>query len=133
MISSQAVSTWVINQILSYPGVAEKANIIAIAPYFDCDNIGNSTNSAYYAIGTPDDIISRCSNTLASMDGVITPYLNLTLAKNLNFSCYEAGTSISEQAPIYTGLDTPGLTDKFITANRDSRMQSIYRSILGKM
>jgi hypothetical protein len=103
VISSQAVSTWVINQILSYPGVAEKTNIIAIAPYFDCDSIGNRVNSAYYAIGTVDDIISRCTSTLSSLDSVLSPYSNLTTTRKFNFSCYEAGTSISEQEPIYSG------------------------------
>lgn len=95
VLSAQAVSTWVMNQILMVPGLSTKANIIAIAPYFDCDNIGNAVNSAYYSIGTVDDIISRCQNTLSTLDGVIKPYQQLAANLSLNFSCYEAGTAIS--------------------------------------
>ena len=74
VVSGQAVNVWVMRQAMSVPGLAAMANIIAIAPYFDCSNIGNSTNSAYYSIGSVDDIISRCDSTLSTMDSAITPY-----------------------------------------------------------
>lgn len=133
VLSGQAVSIWVMNQILSVPGLAAKTNILAIAPYFDCEEIGNAVNSAYYSIGQVDDIINRCQITIKSLDKYITPYQQLAANNSLNFSCYEAGTSISEQEPIYSGNDTPSLTPKMIAANRDPRMSAIYRSVLGRL
>jgi len=100
VLGGQAANTWVLQQILTVPGLAEIANIIAIAPYFDCDSIGNSTNAAYYALGTVDDILSRCEDTLPTLDPIIQPHQQLAANYSLNFSCYEAGTSISEDQTI---------------------------------
>jgi hypothetical protein len=48
----------------------------------------------------------------------------------IRLTFYESGTSISENNVIYTSVDTPGLTNLFISANQDARMKDIYRKIL---
>jgi len=90
------VSKWVADQILTGTGLQGVVHVIAGAPYYDCDNIGNNTNTAYYATQTPSDIITKCLNSFDS----ITPYLSIenqvSLAyNNLSMAAYEAGTSIS--------------------------------------
>lgn len=133
VVSSQAANTWVANQIFSVDGLKRKANILAIAPYFDCDSIGNSTNSAIYSGKTVADILNRCQNTLSSLDAVLYPYQQLATTLGLNFACYEAGTSISEEQTIINGIENPTLTALFIAANRDPQMRVIYGGILSKM
>lgn len=58
VISYQAVSKWVADQILSYSMTINGTNvalkdipnlILAAAPYYDCNNIGNAANTAIVA------------------------------------------------------------------------------------
>ena len=65
VVSYQAVSKWVADQILTYSTVingkivtlASVAGLIAAAPYYDCNNIGNSANVGLVAAGTPDTVL----------------------------------------------------------------------------
>ena len=83
------------DQILTGTGLQGVAHIIAGAPYYDCNNIGNLTNTAYFAGLTANDVISRCNSSFSSLD----PYLGIenTVAStyNLSIAAYESGTSIS--------------------------------------
>lgn len=97
VVSFQVVSQWVADQILSYPGLQSTAHIIAGAPYYDCNQIGNSTNTAYYAGLTPADIISRCNNTAIfdTLNTTLTIENKVASSYGLAMAAYEAGTSIS--------------------------------------
>ena len=72
VVSFQAVSQWVADQILTGTGLVGVAHIIAGGPYYDCDNIGNTANSAYYATLTPADIINRCNTSLSTLTPILT-------------------------------------------------------------
>lgn len=120
VISFQVVSKWVADQILSGTNLVGVANIVAGAPYYDCDSIGNYANTALYATLTPVDIINRCSSnsSFASMDPWLTTNNVVAKTYNLSMTAYEAGTSISEVQAIYNGGDNPSATVNFIAANR---------------
>lgn len=133
VISYQAVSKWVADQILTYPGLSSVVSLVAGGPYYDCNNIGNYANVATVATQTPADVIARCMDQtnfdtltaiLAIENQVSSAYNNLPMAT------YEAGTSISEQNTIYTGGDTPAATVNFIAANRDPGMYDVYKKLL---
>lgn len=95
VISYQAVSKWVADQILSGTNLVGVANIIAAAPYYDCNNIGNYQNTALYATLSPIDIINRCNSSFATMDPYFKVHNSVAKTYNLSLSAYESGTSIS--------------------------------------
>lgn len=51
------MSSWVADQIFTGTNLTGVVDIVAGAPYYDCDSIGNTTNTALYATLTPADII----------------------------------------------------------------------------
>lgn len=133
VISYQAVSQWVADQILTYPGLLKVVNVVASAPYYDCNNIGNTSNTAYIATQTPAAVIQQCSSdsSFAVLDG----YLNIGKAvsqtySNIPIATYESGTSISESSTIYSGSGNSAATANFIAANRDPNMYTIYKRLL---
>lgn len=71
------------------------AHIIAGGPYYDCNEIGNSINTAYYAGLTPSDVIARCNSSFSSIDPVLAIQNTVASTYNLSVSAYECGTSIS--------------------------------------
>lgn len=71
VISFQAVSKWVADQILVGTGLTGVVNVVAGAPYYDCDNIGNNTNTAFYATLKPQDVINKCQNSFSKLDQIL--------------------------------------------------------------
>ena len=132
VVSFQVVSKWVADQILSGTGLVDVAHIVAGAPYYDCDNIGNYANTALYAALTPVDIINRCNSSYASMDPWLTTNNVVAQTYTLSMAAYEAGTSISEVQAIYNGNDNPSATVNFIAANRAPPMYEIFKNVLNK-
>jgi len=133
VISYQAVSQWVADQILTYPGLLSVANVVASAPYYDCNNIGNSTNTAYLATQTPAAVIQQCSanSSFAVLNAVLAIGSNVSHTyNNISMATYEAGTSISETDTIYTGSENPAATTNFIAANESPSMYGIYKKLL---
>jgi len=124
------VSKWVADQILTGTGLVGVAHIIAGGPYYDCNNIGNTVNSALYATLTPADIITRCNTSLSTLNPILSIQSTVSQAYNLSMGGYEAGTSISENSVIYNGNDNAAATTNFIAANRDPAMYSIYKQLL---
>jgi hypothetical protein len=98
VISYQAVSQWVADQILSYSGLLNVVNVVASAPYYDCNGIGNTTNTAYIATQTPATVIQQCSanSSFSVLDAILGVGQNVSLSYgNISTAAYEAGTSIS--------------------------------------
>lgn len=88
VISFQAVSQWVADQILTGTNLIGKVNIIAGGPYYDCDSIGNITNTALYATLTSTDIINKCNNSFSTLDSVLTISKNIGTTYNLSIATY---------------------------------------------
>lgn len=132
VISYQAVSKWVGDQILNGTNLTGVAHIIATGPYYDCDNIGNYANTALYATLAPSDVISRCNNSFSTIDPYLNIANNLSSTYNLSVATYEAGTSISETQTIYNGNENPGATANFIAANQSPDMYYVYKNLLNR-
>jgi hypothetical protein len=79
VVSYQAVSKWVADQILTYTAVVNGSNVtlasvaglIAGAPYYDCNDIGNSSNVGKVAAGTQDTILQMCTNNFPSLASIL--------------------------------------------------------------
>lgn len=88
VVSFQVISQWVADQILNGTGLIGVANIIAGAPYYDCDSIGNTTNTAYYAGLTPSDIVTKCNNSLYSLNSSLATENLVSQNYNLSIAAY---------------------------------------------
>lgn len=79
VISYQAVSQYVADQILTYSSVINGttvylknvANVIAGAPYYDCNSIGNTANTAKIASQTPAEVINICNTSFSKLPPIL--------------------------------------------------------------
>lgn len=79
VVSYQAVSKWVADQILTYStmvnssvvSLASMAGLVAAAPYYDCNSIGNSSNVGMVAAGTTDTVFQMCTNNFPSLTSIL--------------------------------------------------------------
>jgi hypothetical protein len=94
------------NQILTFPitfsGVTKQlsavAHILASAPQYDCNSIGNTVNTATVASQTAAYVLQTCSAQFSSLVSVLQSAVSLSASYgNIALAAYEAGTSISEQ------------------------------------
>jgi hypothetical protein len=139
VVSFQAVSKWVADQILSTnvtfnnvtTSLSSVVNVLASGPYYDCGSIGNAANTAYVATQNASYVLQVCDSQFSSLTSILQTAVNISVSYgNIPLATYEAGTSISEQQTIYSGSENQGATTNFIAANRDAGMFDIYKKIL---
>jgi hypothetical protein len=69
IISAQAVNVWTAQQIFNNnPELSKYTDFLAIAPYYDCGNIGTQVNSASILAnsnGNDDLIINWCNSNMS--------------------------------------------------------------------
>ena len=133
VISTQFVSSWVTEQILSYGDIAKTAHLLAVGSYYDCGRLGSTQNSANSAIKTVEELVKICEDNLDTLDAFLQPQKLIAEQNNLVLIAYECGTSISEEQTIYDGNETPGLTEKLIAVNRHPKMKTIYSNYLNML
>jgi len=78
----------VADQILTGTGLQGVAHIIAGGPYYDCNSIGNLTNTAYFAALTANDVLSRCNNSFSSLDQILGVENTVASTYNLFIAAY---------------------------------------------
>jgi hypothetical protein len=79
VVSYQAVSKWVADQILTYSTMvnsnrvtlASMTGLVAAAPYYDCNDIGSYSNVGIVAAGTPDTVLQMCTNNFATLTSIL--------------------------------------------------------------
>lgn len=129
IIPSQAVNSWLTNQIVTffndpfYNPSQVRADAIAIAPYFGHDVADNIvTNNQVNTITVPQ-IIQNLQTSLAAAYQGITSNKMVANTYNLDLFCYEGGQHL-----VATGnnVNDTTLTPKLIAANHDPAMQSLY-------
>jgi hypothetical protein len=120
----------VADQILTGTGLIGVVNLVAAAPYYDCNNIGNTTNTAYYAGLTPTAVIATCNTSFSSLASILSVSNAVAATYNLPLAAYESGTSISEYATIFSGNENPAATANFIAANQAPGMYDVYKQML---
>jgi len=69
IISAQAANVWIAQQIFNNnPTLSQYTDFLAIAPYYDCGNIGTQVNSASILAnsnGNDDLIINWCNSNIS--------------------------------------------------------------------
>lgn len=149
VIASQAANSWTATEALQCPlwnqspCVNHGISALAIAPYFG-DYLGQEENQGEVLAWTthPDGGLSNLFSEISSggqlaggpASGAVAQSLgwideNKTVSQNLNISllAYEGGQHL---VGVGTASNNTALTELFTSANRDSRLGSVYSSYL---
>ena len=129
VLASFTVMPDVSTRILSYDSAykAHSSVMLAVTGYFDCGNL----NPTVVANSNLSYIFAGCNASLPGAQDVLGKHSAIAKSFNVSLGMYESGSSVMEPAAIYTGYETPGATDKFIAANRDPQMYTVYKNYYG--
>jgi hypothetical protein len=135
VLGTFTISPIATREILSWKNAYTNASVLAIAPYFDCGNLGSPSNSAKTSILSVAQVLHSCRDTMPIVKDYIAAVKEVTkLYNNFPIMTYEAGQSLVETAVMeWNNGETPGLTDLFISVNRDAGMTDIYKTYINML
>jgi hypothetical protein len=119
VLAGHAENPWANEQIMGYNGAYQHADALAVAPYFG-GWLGNSANTVNMTV---DQILDAAETNIAVQRGHSQTNRNNAAALGLELIAYEGGQHLVGVGG-YVGNDT--LTQKFISANRHTRMGQLY-------
>ncbi|MES1257545.1 MAG: fibronectin type III domain-containing protein, partial [Acidobacteriota bacterium] len=136
VIASQAGNSWLSDQTLAFQNAFATADVLAIAPYFNCDDtaaggfgvLGDPATATQVAAMTADQVIDI---ELAHINGCAMQQMqsNAAVARKygIQLVAYEGGQSLAG----YNGAENnAALTAVFKTSNRSPRMAALYAQYL---
>ena len=116
------------NTTLQYGTLAQKADMVAVAGYFDCGYGANPTQEAQLPI---DTMLAQCSSKVNATKADFVTMKNLISSFGLLMATYESGPSILEPSVVFSGsMGTAGAADKYIALQRDQRFSGVYAQYL---
>jgi hypothetical protein len=108
--------------------LAQKADMVAVAGYFDCGYGVNPTQEAQLPIET---MLAQCSSKVNSTKADLALLKNLISSFGLPMTTYEGGPSILEPSVVFSGsMGTAGAADKYIALQGDQRFSAVYAQYL---
>ncbi len=131
VLAAQAGNSWTSEQVAEWQNAYQKADALAIAPYFSCDDPANPETVDQIAALSVDALLDRqMANVHAG--GCAYQYMqdHLAVAQRygLELVAYEGGQHLAG----YGGSqNNEALTNLFIAANRHPRMKDVYLAYLG--
>jgi hypothetical protein len=130
VLASQAGNAWTGEQVATWQEAYDKADALAIAPYFSCDDPGNPDTVEQVSALSVDDLLERQMANVQE-GGCAYQYMvdNLAVAQQfgLELVAYEGGQHLAG----HSGAENnPALTNLFIAANRHPRMSEVYLAYL---
>ncbi len=135
ILSAFTASPSATSKILSWNNAYQSATYLAIAPYFDCGGLGSSSKAALTALMTESQIISACNTSIATDVKSLVKSIKATAdAYGLKMITYESGQSLVEyNVMAYGNGETSGLTNLFISVNRNAKMKDLYLAYISVM
>jgi hypothetical protein len=136
VMAAQAANSWLSDQMLGFQNSFANADVLAIAPYFNCDDTGSG---GFGVLGDPltaaqvDTMSSSqiIDIELAHINGCANEQMmsSASVAKKygLKLVAYEGGQSL---VGYYGAENDVTMTSLFKAANRDSRMAALYTQYL---
>jgi hypothetical protein len=136
VMAGQASNSWLSDQMLAFQNSFVNADVLAIAPYFNCDDSGSG---GFGVIGDPSTetqvdrmTVDQIINVeLAHINGCAAQEMQSTAAVarkyGLKMVAYEGGQGL---VGIGAAQNDAAMTNLFKAANRDSRMTSLYAQYL---
>lgn len=126
VLGSQAVNTWVSNEVLSFPGMAGHVDALAIAPYFGW-NVTPEELPKLHKMSV-DDLVAHTRDTLIpTTKKWLEDQSALTKQYKVEMVAYEAGQHFI--GTMGTEEDAK-LNKLFDDLNRDPRMKDLYLTYL---
>jgi hypothetical protein len=130
VLAAQSGNAWTGEQIATWQDAFKQADVLAIAPYFSCDDPGNPQTADKVAKLTVEQLLDRqMANVKPGGCAVQQVTENAAVAKTykLKLIAYEGGQHLAG----YGGAENnEQLTGLFIAANRHPRMKDIYQQYL---
>jgi hypothetical protein len=136
VIASQSANSWLSDQTLSFQNAFASADVLAIAPYFNCSD---TATGGFGILGDPSTASQVAAMTVDQVDDIQLAHINnctmqqmqsnAAVASNygLKMVAYEGGESLVG----YNGAqNNTALTATFKAVSRGSRMNSLYATYL---
>jgi hypothetical protein len=136
VIASQAANSWLSDQMLAFQNSFANADVLAIAPYFNCDDtatggfgvLGDPSTAAQVDAMTVDQVINV---ELAHINGCANQEMVSTAAVARKYGLKMVGYEGGQSLVGYNGAENDTLmTALFKGANRSVRMTALYAQYL---
>lgn len=128
VLSTQAANTWTTTTVLDWNNAKQKADVVAIAPYF-CGIAGRGDVTAVLAM-TVDQLLDFCSNEITTtVKGWMDSQQAAISSRGISMVTYEGGQHLVGVGP---NQNNQQLSDLFISANRHPRMKDLYLTYLNQ-
>jgi hypothetical protein len=110
---------------MAWKNASTYIDAIGIAPYADCGDLGGSA-APHTALLSQEQVLNACYATVAQMQKDIQTQVNISKSHNKTIISYEAGMGLVEQQAMINGQETAGLTNLFLSVNRNTTMRDVY-------
>lgn len=136
VIASQAANSWLSAQTLSFQNAFASADVLAIAPYFNCDD---STSGGFGILGDPSTAAEVDAMSVSQIETVQLGHINncalqemqqsagVASSFGLKLVAYEGGQSL---VGLNEARGDSTMTAQFAAANRDTAMGQLYAQYL---
>jgi hypothetical protein len=136
VIASQAANSWLSDQMLSFQNAFATADVLAIAPYFNCSD---AAQGGFGMLGDPSTANQVAAMSISQVDSIQDQHINNCVLQQmqtnaavaakygLKLVAYEGGQSLVGYG---SAQSNTALTALFTAVNRDSGMRPLYNEYL---
>ena len=136
VIASQAANSWLSNQTLQFQNAFASADVLAIAPYFNCDD---TATGGFGVLGDPSTANQVAAMSIQQVEAIELQHINgcalqqmqsssaVAAAYGLKLVAYEGGQSLVGIGPAQSNS---ALASLFAEVNRDPGMEQLYAQYL---
>lgn len=122
VLAAQHDNPWVGRQVMDYQNAYQKADAVAVAPYFG-SNLGWPSSANQVAGWTITQILNSAQDNIATRRQYTIEEHNDAHARGLDLIAYEGGQHL---VGVGEAQGNQALASKFQQANRDPRMKDLY-------
>jgi hypothetical protein len=132
VIASQAANSWLSNQTLQFQNAFASADVLAIAPYFNCDD---TATGGFGVLGDPSTAAQVAAMSIQQVEAIEMQHINnctlqqmqsnsaVAASYGLKMVAYEGGQSL---VGIGSAQNNTALTTLFAEVNRDPGQEQLY-------
>jgi hypothetical protein len=136
VIASQSANSWLSNQTLGFQNAFASADVLAIAPYFNCDD---TATGGFGVLGDPSTASQVDAMSVQQVEAIQMQHINnctmqqmqsnsaVAASYGLKMVAYEGGQSL---VGIGSAVGDSAMTALFGEVNRDSGMGPLYNQYL---
>ena len=136
VIASQAGNSWLSSQTLAFQNAFASADVLAIAPYFNCDDTATGGFGVLGDPSTADQVAAMSVDQvnaiqLAHINGCVLEQMQSNAAVAASYGLKMVGYEGGQSLVGYNGAESnTALTALFVAANRSPQMGPLYAQYL---